>query len=120
MWRGEEGRGASAGAGEQRQDRQCKVVKGGEQDESWDSLRVSDCVDPRSGHEWQCAEKGNAERSGDGHPQPGGRSVDVGEGAVGMLQEDAEKVYNVRDFVYEANYTRDKSIGIVLPQFKRT
>ena len=37
-----------------------------------------------------------------------------------MLQEDAEKVYNVRDFVYEANYTRDKSIGIVLPQFKRT
>ena len=35
--------------------------------------------------------KMNAEQSGDRHPQPGGRRPDhVGEGAVGVLQEDAD------------------------------
>ena len=37
-----------------------------------------------------------------------------------FVTSQCEKVYNVRDFTCEANYTRDKSIGVVLPQFKRT
>ena len=42
----------------------------------------------------QRAEEMNAERSGDEHPQPGGGRPDhVGEGAVGVLQEDVDPLW---------------------------
>ena len=54
------------------------------------TLREPDRVDPRPGCGGQRAEEVNAERSGDGHSQPGGRPGHVGEGAVGVLQEVAD------------------------------
>lgn len=37
-----------------------------------------------------------------------------------FIPEQCEKVYDVRDFACDAHYPNDHSIGVVLPQFKRT
>ena len=63
----------------------------GEQGEPRDPRREPDRVDPRPGRGQQRAEEVNVERSGDGHPQPGGGQPDhVSEGVVSVLQEDAD------------------------------
>ena len=57
------------------------------------TLREPDRVDPRPGCGRQRVEEMNAERSGDRHPQPGGRPDHVGEGAVDVLQEDVDPLW---------------------------